>query len=595
MDYSNYYVEVAIGDVSARNTVVQFNELYEIVKKNIGKEIYRSMFLYTEEIADHIAKSGSIKNYEGIQAVDRIVFDIDKSSEDGDEVKNKTFQVYSKLIELGAKKEHVNIWFSGRGFHVVIPNLYGFKPSTYLAREVKSTIVRDFKDMVDLIYDPKRLIRLPFSLNKKTNLYKNWLPAGQFLKMNYNDIVEYCKNISYDQPPVVNGLNPIWKPMEYSREEVPTERKILKNAKYPTNSDVTCGQHIVNNGARVSNRHVTLLRLVSIWRRKGFTQEQCVLLAQNWISTYPKNFSGEEINRVVVDTFKQGYQYTCQDEILEAHCDPKCKYYKMKDYGHGVKLKNVDQMIESYKQYIEDSKYNSEFNLKDIVDIKDDYTFKAGDLAILGGNTKIGKTAFVQWIIAQFPDVKTAFMSLEVGEDLINRRFFQCVLSLSKENFNVWNHEYDDYLRESMNHIHTTCDSPDIRDYDKIIETYAPKLLVIDTIDTIPAKYYTDEYERQNFIIKELKSLANKHKIIIFGISHISKYAAQQLENGERLGIHSFKGNSVIEQKADKVIGFESQLENERIRIISSLGTRDENPFEIKMSFNYETFSFEQV
>ena len=319
------------------------------------------------------------------------------------------------------------------------------------------------------------------------------------------------------------------------------------------------------------------------------------MLGQSWISTYPQDFSNEEINRLVVDTFKQGYQYTCQDEILEAHCDPKCKYYKMKDYGHGVKLKNVDQMIDAYKQYIEESKYNSEFNLKDVVDIKDDYTFRAGDLAILGGNTKIGKTAFVQWIIAQFPDIKTAFMSLEVGEDLINRRFFQCVLSLSKDNFNVWNDEYDQFLKESMNHIHTTCDSPDIRDYDKIIETYNPKLLVIDTIDTIPAKYYNDEYERQNFIIKELKSLANKHKIIIFGISHISKYAAQQLENGERLGIHSFKGNSVIEQKADKVIGFESHLEDERIRIISSLGTRDENPFEIKMTFNYETFNFVQL
>jgi len=319
------------------------------------------------------------------------------------------------------------------------------------------------------------------------------------------------------------------------------------------------------------------------------------LLAQNWISTYPKNFSGEEINRVVVDTFRQGYQFTCQDEILEEHCDPKCKYYKSKDYGHGVKLKNIDQMIESYKQFIEDSKYNSQFNLKDIVNMEHDYTFMAGDLVILGGNTKIGKTAFVQWIIAQFPDVKTAFMSLEVGEDLISRRFFQCALSLGKDKFTEWNSEYDQYLREGMNHIHITCDSPDIRDYDKVIETYGPRMLVIDTIDTIPAKYYTDEYERQNFIIKELKSLANKHKIIIFGISHISKYAAQQLENGERLGIHSFKGNSVIEQKADKVIGFESHLENERIRIISSLGTRDENPFEIKMSFNYETFSFEQV
>ena len=99
MDYSNYYVEVAIGDVSARNTVVPFNELYEIVKKNIGKEIYRSMFLYTEEIADYIVKNGSIKNYEGVQAVDRIVFDIDKGSDEGDEVKNKTFQIYRNLTE----------------------------------------------------------------------------------------------------------------------------------------------------------------------------------------------------------------------------------------------------------------------------------------------------------------------------------------------------------------------------------------------------------------------------------------------------------------------------------------------------------------
>ena len=63
MDYSNYYVEVAIGDVSARNTAVPFNELYEVVKKNIGKEIYRSMFLYTEDIASYVAENGSIKNY----------------------------------------------------------------------------------------------------------------------------------------------------------------------------------------------------------------------------------------------------------------------------------------------------------------------------------------------------------------------------------------------------------------------------------------------------------------------------------------------------------------------------------------------------
>ena len=64
--------------------------------------------------------------------------------------------------------------------------------------------------------------------------------------------------------------------MKYDRKEVKKERKILRNAKYSVNSDVTCGQHIVNNGAEGVFRHKTLLRLISIWRRKGFSQDQCI-------------------------------------------------------------------------------------------------------------------------------------------------------------------------------------------------------------------------------------------------------------------------------------------------------------------------------
>ena len=595
MNYEDYYVEVAIGDVSSRNQIIPHNQVTKIIDANIGKEFYRSMFLYKKDVKDHIEKTGSIKEYKGVQAIDRIVFDVDKSTDDSIDIKRQTNLLIKKIVDLGCNKDYITIWFSGRGFHLVIPDLYGFKPSANIAREVKATIARDFNKMADLIYDSKRLIRLPYSLNKKTNLYKTYLTHTQFIAMSYENIQDYSKEVRLDKPPIVNGFNTIWEPMEYTREKVSEERVVLENGKYQTNSDVTCGQHIFNRGAAVENRHITLLRLVSIWRRKGFTQDQCMILGKQWIDTYPDNFDESEIKRIVVDTFSRPYEFNCQDEILEAHCDPKCKYFKSKDYGSSIRLKNVDEIIETYKQYIEDAKYNNTFNFKDLVDIKEDYIFSAGDLVILGGNTKIGKTAFVQWIVSQVPDVKTAFMSLEVGENLINRRFFQCIIGLHKDNFKEWNEEYDQYLKTGMNHISVTDESPDMRDYHKIIETYNPKMLVIDTIDTIPVKYYQEEYERQNFIIKELKSLANKYKIIIFGISHISKYAAQQLENGERLGIHSFKGNSVIEQKADKVIGFEQQSDNEKIRIISTLGTRDESPFEIRMNFNYETFSFEQL
>tara|TARA_R100000808_G_C2154501_1_gene165488 strand:- start:1459 stop:3246 length:1788 start_codon:yes stop_codon:yes gene_type:complete len=595
MNYEDYYVEVAIGDVSSRNQIIPYNQVPKIIDANIGKEFYRSMFLYKKDVKDHIEKTGSIKEYKGVQAIDRIVFDVDKSTDDNVDIKRQTSLLIKKLVDLGCNRDYISIWFSGRGFHLTIPDLYGFKPSANIAREVKATIARDFGKMADLIYDSKRLIRLPYSLNKKTNLYKSYLTHTQFIAMSYENIQDYCNEVRLDSPPIVSGVEPIWEPMEYTRKKVSEERTVLENGNYQTNSDVTCGQHIFNRGAAVENRHITLLRLVSIWRRKGFTQDQCMILGKQWIDTYPDNFDESEIKRIVVDTFSRPYEFNCQDEVLEAHCDPKCKYFKSKDYGSSIKLKNVDEIIETYKQYIEDAKYNNTFNFKDLIEIDEDYIFNAGDLVILGGNTKIGKTAFVQWIVSQVPDVKTAFMSLEVGENLINRRFFQCIIGLNKDNFKEWNEEYDQYLKTGMNHISVTDDSPDIRDYHKIIETYNPKMLVIDTIDTIPAKYYQEEYERQNFIIKELKSLANKYKIIIFGISHISKFAAQQLENGERLGIHSFKGNSVIEQKADKVIGFEQQSDNEKIRIISTLGTRDESPFEVRMSFNYETFSFEQI
>ena len=197
MNYEDYYVEVAVGDVSSRNQVVPYNEVGKVVDSNIGKEVYRSMFLYQKDIKDHIEDTGSIKGYRGVQAIDKIVFDVDKGTDESTDIKQQTNKLMKKLVELGCKTEHISIWLSGRGFHVVIPDLYGFRPSADIAREVKATIARDFGKSIDLIYDSKRLIRLPFSLNKKTNLYKTYLTHTQFLALSYDHIMDYCKEVRF--------------------------------------------------------------------------------------------------------------------------------------------------------------------------------------------------------------------------------------------------------------------------------------------------------------------------------------------------------------------------------------------------------------
>jgi len=595
MDFGNLYVETAIGDVASRNIIIPYKELLDTVQSNLGKELYRSMFLYSEEILDHVNKYGSVKDFKGVQALDKITFDIDIDSGGSEQLMRKTTEFIKNLASKGTKQDYIQIWFSGRGFHVVIPDLYGFTPSIDIAREVKSTLVRDFGNKIDIIYDAKRLIRLPFSLNKKSKLYKNYISMDLFKNGTYDDIIELCGDISFNTPQQYNGIIPIWKPMKYDRKEVKKERKILRNAKYSVNSDVTCGQHIVNNGAEGLFRHKTLLRLISIWRRKGFSQDQCILLSKQWIATKPDGFSNSEIERCVIDTFRNGYQYTCEDEILTKFCDERCKYFSLKNYGLSAEILNIDKMIDIYKEHlIEDKKTNS-FNLADIWNLNHDYYFKGGELVVILGDTKLGKTAFVQFLITQFPDMKALFMSLEVSKELIIRRFFQCALSTNKHKIDAGIDSVESNLKSVLSHLTVLCESPDIRKYDDLIELYTPKMLVVDTIDAIPAKYFNGEYDRQNFVTNELKALANRHKMIVIAISHISKGASYRLKEGHELDVHSAKGNSVIEQKADKIIAFESDRDNEDVRKITAIGSRDESSFKLVLNFDYNTFNFKQV
>ena len=178
------------------------------------------MFLYSEEILDYVKEHGSVKGFDGVQALDKITFDIDVSSNDSSKLMKDTDELIESLLNKGVKQEYIQIWFSGRGFHIVIPDLYGFKPSKNIAREVKSTLVRDFGKKIDLIYDSKRLIRLPFSLNKKSNLYKNYVSMDLFTNGSYDDIISLCGNISYNTPLQYNGIVPIWTPMKFNRKEV---------------------------------------------------------------------------------------------------------------------------------------------------------------------------------------------------------------------------------------------------------------------------------------------------------------------------------------------------------------------------------------
>ena len=597
-----WYLEYAIGSVANRNREAKAQEFPDIVKANLGEEIYRSMFLYDEGILEHVKDNKTVANYKGIQSLDKILFDIDKK-DDGDNAILDTLELVNELIEEKAEEDQIHVWFSGRGFHVVIPDYYGFEPSEKLAEQVKLSITKDWPKFIDPIYDSKRLIRAPYSLNMKTSLFKVPLSLDEIKSLNYEKICVKAMQIRTDYQHVKsdNEVPKLWDPADMSRASAPKNRGIFKDAKAKVTSDVTCSQHIMNAGPVEGMRHKSLLRLVSVWRRKGFDAGACTSLGQQWSEGSDNPLEDKDIERIVLDVFRKSYEYGCHDDILHKYCDEKCRFFASKDFALDPKVMNVEKMMELYASYLEEDASKTSFNLKDIFGFMyHDYIFKGGDLVVMIGDTKLGKTAFIQYVACMVKHMKILFMSLEVDEITMTRRFIQSILGVTKAEVNelMQNKDVEKIreCKEQLSHLNLMCSSPDITDYKTLITNNEASIVVIDTVDAVPAKYVKNEpILKQEYIINQLKEIAISTKAIIFVVSHISKTASTRINEGSVLDIHSGKGSSVLEQKADKIIAFEASESGARRRVIRALGSRAEQNFNITCNFHYEKFRFEAL
>ena len=290
--------------------------------------------------------------------------------------------------------------------------------------------------------------------------------------------------------------------------------------------------------------------------------------------------------------FRSHKGYSCNDNIMSEFCDSACKYFKQKNYGTDVKT--AGELSNTFREFIHTDFTESSFNLKDIYNIPSDYTFMPGELCILLGDTKLGKTAWIQNIVTPLKSMKVLFLSLEVNDKLIFRRFAQVANKMTKveviETYKANNEDDIKKIESSIDHINITTTPPNIESIKEIVSDKQPDIVVIDTIDSIDVPFLNDSIQKMDKIINSLKAIANEQNMIFFGISHISKHASSEM-----LNVHSAKGSSAIEQKADKIIGIIGDRDNSQRRIIRSLASRDEDSFEVACLFDHNTFEFKEI
>ena len=60
-----WYLEYAVGSVANRMNICKASEFTSIIQKNIGKEIYRSMFMYDESVIQYVNTEETISGFKG--------------------------------------------------------------------------------------------------------------------------------------------------------------------------------------------------------------------------------------------------------------------------------------------------------------------------------------------------------------------------------------------------------------------------------------------------------------------------------------------------------------------------------------------------
>lgn len=565
-----YWTELVRGSYVHRGVVVPVSTLPEHISavQKTQEPLFESYFRFGPDIQAWATTHHTVKGYPGIRYLDRIVFDID-----GDlEAATRVVQRLHKEFQI--PMEWIVPYFSGTGYHIAIPEVFGFTPSPNLPSIVKATLTTLFPEADD-IYDAPRLIRVANTKNAKSGLFKIPLTMLQFDNMTEESIRKLAEQPSQGDIAVPTG--------------VPTHlEKYIVQAKTVTKSlpenpvhRVTCVQHMYEEGPRKGERHNKMLRMASSYRRSGITQSGVRALLAGWDTD-------AEVEKVITDVFRVPLQYGCHDPIMAAYCDPKCMFYSNKDYVMNVK--SAKDMEREFIRITRTDFSTIAFDMKELYPEADSYRVFPGELVVVIGDTGVNKTAWVQNLCVPLTRMRILFLSLEVHAYLLYRRFIQIAHGMTKAQVEAHYRQENNTLSTAIQHIHVVTSSPLLNDIERLVREVSPNIMVVDTTDGIRVPGMKDPSIAAGEVGIRLKEIAQDLGIIVIGVHHISKGALKTWKGDEKpLDVHSGKGSSSVEQKADKVIGIEGDRTG-IIRKITSLKARDEGRFSVHLSLQRDTF-----
>ena len=519
----------------------------------LSKDTFSSLFAYDEDVKTYFEQNKTLSGYDGpIYMPSEFLLDVD-----GNNVliaKQKTLGLLSIL-----KKKDIpyNIYFSGRGFHVGIPDkAFKWKPSSNLHLKLKDELLRhnifSFADVS--VTDKTRIIRLNNTLNTKSKLWKIYLTEDEFNSLSCEDIQELAQKPRRDKFPVKHHCEPIFDIMEreIKKQTIKYQEDLGMN---PDPANAPCISTMLE-GASYGGRHATALR-VSAWLRWRYPEKVVRLIMEDWrkrVDTQENPFKKDEMDKIVTDCYKghngKGYRYGCKDVIMDKYCKTSCKLYKAKKSQTMMTATDMEQVMINW--------LNSDIKPINLGALYgEDFPLYPGEVVVLQAPPKCMKTMLVQnWVNSLKRN--TYFLEMEMGPRQIWQRFIQIEKGWDEEQLK--NHYMQSQTSISDLYKWLTVDySPCYpveleRRIDMLSEK--PEIVIVDHMGLMLSKH-RDLNMKMEEVAGALTEIAIKNNIVVIAISEITKQAF-----GEGMNIASARGSFRIAYNASKLLSINARKDD---------------------------------
>lgn len=558
--------EFAIGSVANRHHFKSLDDVSTF--HGVAQNMFYSLYDYDDHVVEYVKTTGKMSGFDGILYMpEEFILDVD-----GNSIEEARSASQGLCLLLNDLCIPFQAYLSGTGFHIHIPrSAFRWKPCKDLHLKVKAELdahgIFDFADIA--VTDKTRLIRLPYTLNQKNNLWKTPLSEAEL-----NGSIDSIKNLS--RKPRMGKFS---LPMRELEMDVPVfdvtktiKKKKIQNALSegnilgykPDPINYPCIQSLMSN-PQVGERHASALRVASHLRWR-FPEKIVRTVMEDWRqdnSNDDHEFTIEEMDSIIKSSYEghggKGNNYGCDDKLKDKYCQNTCRLFKAKKSNKILDASSMEKILAEFYQ-----RDVAPLNLGDMCN--QNFPIYPGELVVLQAPPASMKTMLVQNIM-QFFKKRTYFLELEMSPKQIMQRFVMIEMGWDKDQLASHYRQQGNGMDKRFSWLSTDFEPCYASELQKRIDLLPvrPEIVVIDHIGLMKAKG-NDSNFRNEEVSQGLMELARRNDLIVFAISEISKSAFH--DGG--LDMASSKGSFRQAYNAHKILSltpYHSDIDTERSKI----------------------------